>query len=73
MYWHEGGSSPERVGQELEGSCGVQEGPAGGAKAFLSSIQGIEEKEVGITIVVNDEMNKDETIVISAVKKKSQR
>ena len=73
IYGLEGGSSPDRVGQELEGSCGIQDGPAGGAKAFLTSVQGIEDKEVGITLAVNDEMNRGESIVVSAVKKKSQK
>ena len=65
--------SPEWVGQEIEGSCGNQDGPAGGAKALSSSVRITKEEKADISVVSNDEMNKNEGIVISSAKKQSQR
>ena len=64
-----GGSSPDWVGLDSEGSWGLQDGPADGAKGSSSDLK---DEGSSITLDFDDEMNKIEKKLVSAVKKKSQ-
>ena len=63
-----GGSSPDWVGLDSEGSWGLQDGPADGAKGSSSDLK---DEGSSITLDFDDEMNKIEKKLVSAVKKRA--